>query len=393
MTSTVVNRSSVSHCSRRVSTRPSETGGQNSHGVKSSSTTMPPGSTRSATASTPTVVGLAGVEEEQRERALVEQRRPVGGQHLDLGVVGEDLGGRAGQLGVELGGEDPGVRRGRRERSQAVPTPLPVPNSASVPLAGRGQRGQQPAGLVAAERHVAGACARRRRRATRSSGRSGGALMRASLRIAAVRGVSHRRTSLRGTSGVRGRARTRRTVAHHAERLRTYRAPRRGLTKQRPPRRGVRRCTASRPLHRSRSPPRRSPPAALARSALSADPRRRHVIRASVGVPAAGHPGRRTDARPSDRPLQETPMYDMYPEWGPASHQPREPAAATRRVQAVARPARQRRRAPRRQLASAACTTPLRQPPDARRHPRRRHRPGGHRRGPQGPRGGRARRT
>jgi hypothetical protein len=60
-----------------------------------------------------------------------------------------------------------GDRRGHRRgmwlssrmplRSQAVPTPVPVPNSASVPDARRGQRRQQPAGLVAAERHVAAA--------------------------------------------------------------------------------------------------------------------------------------------------------------------------------------------------------------------------------------------
>ena len=77
--------------------------------------------------------GLAGVEEQQRERALVQQRRPVGGDHLDLRVVGEDLGGRPGQLRVELGGDDPGLPPRTPERSQAVPTPQPVPNSAIVP--------------------------------------------------------------------------------------------------------------------------------------------------------------------------------------------------------------------------------------------------------------------
>ena len=40
------------------------------------------------------VLGLAGVEEQQRERALVAQRRPVGGEHLDPVVVGEDLARR-----------------------------------------------------------------------------------------------------------------------------------------------------------------------------------------------------------------------------------------------------------------------------------------------------------
>ena len=41
--------------------------------------------------------------------------------------------GRAGQLGVELGGEDAGVAPRTPERSHAVPTPQPVPNSAMVP--------------------------------------------------------------------------------------------------------------------------------------------------------------------------------------------------------------------------------------------------------------------
>jgi len=53
---------------------------------------------------------LAGVEEEQREGAPLEQRRPVGGEHFDLVVVGEDLSGGLGQVRVELGGEDPRLR-------------------------------------------------------------------------------------------------------------------------------------------------------------------------------------------------------------------------------------------------------------------------------------------
>src|SRR5687768_1922355 len=57
ITSTVVNRSSTSQCSRSESTRPPYTGGQEAHGVKSSSTTMPPGSTSSATASGPLSLG------------------------------------------------------------------------------------------------------------------------------------------------------------------------------------------------------------------------------------------------------------------------------------------------------------------------------------------------
>jgi hypothetical protein len=51
--------------------------------------------------------GVAGVEVEQRERALVGERGPVGGQDLDLGIVLEDLRRRPGQLRVELRGQDP----------------------------------------------------------------------------------------------------------------------------------------------------------------------------------------------------------------------------------------------------------------------------------------------
>ena len=51
-------------------------------------------------------------------------------------------------------------------------------------------------------------------------------------------------------------------------------------------------------------------------------------------------------------------MYDMYPEWGPAGHDPENPRSdATGRRPGRARPARQRRPAPRRQLAFAACPT------------------------------------
>ena len=49
--STAVKRSSVSHCSRIVSTWPSTIGGQWLEGTKSSSTAMPPGSSRSASTS------------------------------------------------------------------------------------------------------------------------------------------------------------------------------------------------------------------------------------------------------------------------------------------------------------------------------------------------------
>jgi hypothetical protein len=69
-----------------VSTRPSKIGGQDWHGVNSSRTTMPPSAISSATLSGREADGLPE-SRKQRERAPVEQRRPVGGQHLHLVVV------------------------------------------------------------------------------------------------------------------------------------------------------------------------------------------------------------------------------------------------------------------------------------------------------------------
>ena len=119
ITSTAVNRSSVSQVSRRMSTRPrgdrrphlagrevvehddAARLDQVGHGVDAG------------------VLGDRGVQEQQRVGALVAQRRPVGGEHLDLRVVGEDLLRRVGQVGRRARRRGSGCRGVRR--SAATP--------------------------------------------------------------------------------------------------------------------------------------------------------------------------------------------------------------------------------------------------------------------------------
>ena len=185
---------------------------------------MPPGSSRSATASTPSSPVSPGVQEEQRERALVEQRRPVGGQHVDLGVVGEDLAGGLGQLGVELGGDDAGTRRA--PRSAARPCP-PRSRCRTRPGCRCGSPPARPAG----GRSRCGRTTRSRRGATPR---------RPATRSWAGRGVRSWGRVLHPTSRVSNRemivpipwARPSAAVVpwpNHAERVRTHRLPRRGL--------------------------------------------------------------------------------------------------------------------------------------------------------------------
>ena len=140
---------------------------------------MPPGSTRSATVSGPLASGSRESRNSRRERAPVAQRRPVGGHHLDLVVVGEDLGGGAGQVRVDLGADDAGAvtdAAAQPRRADAAPGA----ELGHRPAARRRQRREQPPGLVAAERDVAAAAghveglARRRQgpRVVRSSDES-----------------------------------------------------------------------------------------------------------------------------------------------------------------------------------------------------------------------------
>ena len=95
---------------------------------------MPPGSTRSAIESTPTSSGSPESRKSSEYGPLSSSVDQSAEQHLDLRVVVEDLGGRVGELGVQLGGEDPRLASRTPERSHAVPTPQPVPNSAIVPV-------------------------------------------------------------------------------------------------------------------------------------------------------------------------------------------------------------------------------------------------------------------
>ena len=119
MTSTVVNRSSVSHSSRSVSTRPCEDRRPLLARREVVEHDDPARLDQVGDRVDPHRLRVAGVEEEQRERALVGQRRPVGVAHLDLRVVHEDLGGGAGQLRSPARRSGSGRRRGRR--SAATP--------------------------------------------------------------------------------------------------------------------------------------------------------------------------------------------------------------------------------------------------------------------------------
>ena len=134
MTSTVVNRSSVSHCSReRVDPAVGDGGPDLARGevVEHDEATALDQVGDGVDAH---LGRLAGVQEQQRVGTLVEQRRPVRGQDLDERVVGEDLAAAGRSLpkssaAVTIRAFSPRTP----ERSQAVPTPQPVPNSAIVP--------------------------------------------------------------------------------------------------------------------------------------------------------------------------------------------------------------------------------------------------------------------
>ena len=152
ITSTAVKRSSVSHCSRSVSTGPH---------LARREVVEHHDAARLDEVDDLVDADLgrgAGVEEEQGERTPVVQHAPVGGEHLDLRVVVEDLGGRAGERLVELRGQDP------RPVAYAAAQPRGAHAAPGAELghgaaAGRRQGRQQPAGLVAAEGHVAGGAA------------------------------------------------------------------------------------------------------------------------------------------------------------------------------------------------------------------------------------------
>src|SRR5215203_2459619 len=132
ITSTAAKRSSLSHSSRSVSTRPAYVGGQCSHGVKSSRTTMPPSSRRSQTFSGPTAEGLP---ESRNSRENGPLSSSVDQSAATTSTCGSSSKISAAAL-ASLGSSSAVTMRASSrtpERSHAVPTPQPVPNSASVP--------------------------------------------------------------------------------------------------------------------------------------------------------------------------------------------------------------------------------------------------------------------
>ena len=141
---------------QRVRTRPAVIGGHISQGAKSSSTTIPPVSTRVDNRFDINLAGRAGVEEQRPERTPVPQGRPVGRQHVDEGVILEDLRPPPRPAGVPLRGQD--SRRVAAHARTAARRCLRRNRyrTRRGATAGRRQRCQQPSGLVAAERDVAG---------------------------------------------------------------------------------------------------------------------------------------------------------------------------------------------------------------------------------------------
>ena len=152
ITSTVVKRSSVSHSSRRR-VDPA-VGDRRPHLARGEVVEHDDAAALDEVGDRvdPDLGGLAGVEEQQRVGTLVEQRRPVRGEHLDQRVVGEDLRGRLREPGVELGGDDPGLlaayagaqpgRCRRRSRCRTRPSSRPGSRPASR-AAGRSRCGRR----------------------------------------------------------------------------------------------------------------------------------------------------------------------------------------------------------------------------------------------------------
>ena len=310
---------------------------------------MPPASTRSTIASAPTALGLAGVEEQQRERALVEQRRPVRGEHLDLGVVGEDLRRGLGQLGVELGADGCG------RLADAGAQPGGADAAAGAELGQRAARGWRP-GWPAAGRSRCGRT--RRSRPSRetskarctTSGRSGGALMLASLSWWAC---ASRIAERFGEIGCRRvlRAPYRSSSCGACSYLSTAAAgPDSKATSPR--------CSALRALQHLSSSTRRggTQQHGATRCSLLVDATGPHAIRGDPsrhpppGLAALVH---RTAIDPQEEKFRCT---TCTPTGARASHQPENPRSHEARP-GLARPAGQRRRAPRRQLAFAHVTT------------------------------------
>ena len=145
----------------------------------------------------------------------------IGGDPLDLGVVAEDHRRRRGPAWVELGGEDPGVVTGDPGAQPGGADTAAGAELRHRPAARRGEGGQQPARLVAAERRVA-----RASRDVEGAGDDLGQLRGCAHDSILTPRVSHPKTSVshRERLGIFDCGGRPRVVpwSHHAERVRTY---------------------------------------------------------------------------------------------------------------------------------------------------------------------------
>jgi hypothetical protein len=86
------------------------------------------------------VLRAPAVDEEEIEGGVCGKYvAPVAAQDVDVRVVREELAGRPGEALVGLSGES-GIPGGRADASQAVPTPTPVPISATRSIPRRAAR-------------------------------------------------------------------------------------------------------------------------------------------------------------------------------------------------------------------------------------------------------------
>jgi uncharacterized membrane protein YczE len=130
--STAANRSSVSQRSRTVSTRPSTMGGQKADGTKSSSTAMPPGSSRRATTSMLSMTSRMSMNSSENGAycSSVDQSPAI---TSTLSVSAKIFCTSLASLGSSSA-LTTRASLGAPLDSHAEPTPQPVPSSASVPV-------------------------------------------------------------------------------------------------------------------------------------------------------------------------------------------------------------------------------------------------------------------
>ena len=233
------------------------------------------------------------------------------------------------------------------ERSQAVPTPQPVPNSAMRPVAGRGQGRQQAAGLVAAEGHVARA-ARDVEGARHDLGQLGGCAHGAESRIP---GQPSRMREPPGQSRCARRGRAVRLVSSCG--ACSYSS----IAAARPDSKATSSRSSAFPALRSRrAAPRRSRTRASFPARSAPEILKLPSVRSTTGLPAPPRGG--SSPTPQHHQMtRSSSVYDMYPDWGPrrtgrrSRPPPAREHAQPRGRPGLARPAGQRRPAAGRQLA------------------------------------------